>query len=100
MRFFSALARPGPPYGSRPGLLIVACLMTRGLAGIDGEDGTESAPAVVTAIAMPLTFSIANGMGIGFITYAAVKVMSGKGGECPPAVYAIALLFVLKFSLL
>ena len=54
---------------------------------------------MVTAIAMRLTFSIANGMGIGFITYAAVKFMSGKGGACPPAVYAIALLFVLKFSL-
>ena len=58
------------------------------------------ATCVVTAIAMPLTFSIANGMGIGFITYAAVKVMSGKGGACPPAVYAIAMLFVRKFSLL
>ena len=55
---------------------------------------------MVTAIAMRLTFSIANGMGVGFITYAAVKVMSGKGGEYPPAVYAIARLFVLKFSLL
>jgi AGZA family xanthine/uracil permease-like MFS transporter len=55
---------------------------------------------VVTAIAMPLTFSIAHGMGIGFITYVAVKVLSGKGAECPPAVYVIALLFALKFSLL
>ena len=98
--FFSPLAQTVPPYATAPALLFVACLMTRGLAEIDWEDVTESAPAVVTAIAMPLTFSIANGMGIGFITYAAVKVMSGKGGECPPAVYAIALLFVLKFSLL
>jgi AGZA family xanthine/uracil permease-like MFS transporter len=97
--FFSPLAQTVPPYATAPALLFVACLMTRGLAEIDWEDVTESAPAVVTAIAMPLTFSIANGMGIGFITYAAVKVMSGKGGECPPAVYAIALLFVLKFSL-
>ncbi len=98
--FFSPLAQTVPPYATAPALLFVACLMTRGLAEIDWEDVTESAPAVVTAIAMPLTFSIANGMGIGFITYAAVKVMSGKGGACPPAVYAIALLFVLKFSLL
>ena len=98
--FFSPLAQTVPPYATAPALLFVACLMTRGLAEIDWEDVTESAPAVVTAIAMPLTFSIANGMGIGFITYAAVKVMSGKGGECPPAVFAIALLFVLKFSLL
>ena len=98
--FFSPLAQTVPPYATAPALLFVACLMTRGLAEIDWEDVTESAPAVVTAITMPLTFSIANGMGIGFITYAAVKVMSGKGGGCPPAVYAIALLFVLKFSLL
>ncbi len=98
--FFSPLAQTVPPYATAPALLFVACLMTRGLAEIDWEDVTESAPAVVTAIAMPLTFSIANGMGIGFITYAAVKVMSGRHGECPPAVYAIALLFVVKFSLL
>ncbi len=80
--------------------MFVACLMTRGLAEIDWDDITESAPAVVTAIAMPLTFSIAHGMGIGFITYAAVKVLSGKGNDCPPAVYLIALLFALKFALL
>ena len=58
------------------------------------------ATCVVAAITMPLTFSIPNGMGIGFITYAAVKVSSGKGGACPPAVYAIAQLFVREFSLL
>jgi AGZA family xanthine/uracil permease-like MFS transporter len=98
--FFSPLAQTVPGYATAPALLFVACLMTRGLSEIDWEDVTESAPAVVTAIAMPLTFSIAHGMGIGFITYAAVKIMSGKGVDCPPAVYVIALLFVLKFALL
>jgi AGZA family xanthine/uracil permease-like MFS transporter len=97
--FFSPLAQTVPGYATAPALLFVACLMTRGLAEIDWEDVTESAPAVVTAIAMPLTFSIAHGMGIGFITYVAVKVLSGKAGECPPAVYVIALLFVVKFAL-
>ena len=97
--FFSPLAQTVPPYATAPALLFVACLMTRGLAEIDWEDVTESAPAVVTAIAMPLTFSIAHGMGIGFITYVAVKVLSGKAGECPPAVYVIAALFVVKFAL-
>ncbi len=98
--FFSPLAQTVPAYATAPALLFVACLMTRGLSEIDWEDITESAPAVVTAIAMPLTFSIAHGMGIGFITYAAVKLLSGKGNDCPPAVYAIALLFVVKFALL
>ena len=89
-----------PAYATAPALLFVACLMTRGRAEIVWDDITESAPAVVTAITMPLTFSIAHGMGIGFINDAAVKVIGGKGTNCPPAVYVITLLFVLKFSLL
>lgn len=97
--FFSPLAQTVPPYATAPALLFVACLMTRGLAEIDWDDVTEAAPAVVTAIAMPLTFSIANGLGIGFITYAAVKILSGQAKDCPPAVYAIALLFIVKFAL-
>ncbi len=54
---------------------------------------------MVTAFAMPWTFSIAHDMGIGFTTDAAVKGQSGTGNDCPPAVYVIALLFVLKFAL-
>ncbi len=98
--FFAPLAQTVPAYATAPALLFVACLMTRGLAEIDWDDVTESAPAVVTAIAMPLTFSIANGLGIGFITYAAIKIMSGRVADCPPAVYVIAALFLLKFALL
>ena len=98
--FFSPLAQTVPGYATAPALLFVACLMARGLAEIDWEDVTEYAPAVVTAIAMPLTFSIAHGLGIGFITYAAVKLLSGKGAECPVAVYVIAVLFIVKFAVL
>ena len=49
---------------------------------------------------MPLSFSIADGIGLGFITYAAVKLVSGKARECPLAVYVVALIFVLKFAFL
>lgn len=98
--FFSPLAQTVPAYATAPALLFVACLMTRGLAEIDWDDVTEFAPAVVTAIAMPLTFSIAHGIGIGFITYAAVKLLSGRAGECPVAVHVIALLFLVKFVVL
>jgi AGZA family xanthine/uracil permease-like MFS transporter len=98
--FFAPLAQTVPAFATAPALLFVACLMTRGLEEIDWDDVTEFAPAVVTAIAMPLTFSIAHGLGLGFITYAAVKILSGRPADCPLAVYAIAVLFLVKFALL
>ncbi len=68
--FFSPLAGMIPAYASAAALLYVACVMTQGLAEITWDDITEYAPAVVTAVAMPLTYSIATGIGLGFITYA------------------------------
>jgi AGZA family xanthine/uracil permease-like MFS transporter len=67
--FFAPLAQSVPAYATASALLFVACLMARSLADIDWQDVTESAPAVVAAIAMPLSFSIAEGIGLGFITY-------------------------------
>ncbi len=98
--FFSPLAQTVPSYATAPALLFVACLMARGLAELDWEDATEYAPAVLTAVAMPLTFSIAHGIGLGFIAYASIKIISGRFDSCPPAVIVIALLFVLKFAFL
>jgi AGZA family xanthine/uracil permease-like MFS transporter len=89
-----------PKYASAAALLYVACVMTQGLAGIEWDDITEYAPAVLTAIAMPLTFSIATGIGLGFITYALCKVLSGRFAEAKPAVLFLAALFVVKFALL
>ena len=86
-----------PAYASAAALLYVACVMTRGLAEIDWEDVTEYAPAVVTAITMPLTYSIATGIGLGFISYALVKIVSGKMREASPAVIVLAILFAAKF---
>jgi AGZA family xanthine/uracil permease-like MFS transporter len=60
--FFAPLAESVPPYATAPALLFVACLMTRGFSELDWSDVTEYAPAVVTALVMPLTFSIANGI--------------------------------------
>ncbi len=98
--FFSPLAQTVPSYATAPALLFVACLMARGLAELDWEDATEYAPGVVTALSMPLTFSIAHGIGLGFITYAVIKILSGKFSECPPAVLVIAALFAIKFAVL
>ena len=84
--------------GLKLGLNARAALMTRGLAEIDWEDVTEYAPAVVTAISMPLAYSIATGIGLGFISYALVKIVSGKMREASPAVIVLALLFAAKFA--
>ncbi len=98
--FLAPLAQSVPIYATAPALLFVACLMARGLAELDWDDATEYAPAVVTALAMPLTFSIANGIALGFITYAAVKLMSGRLAEAGPAMLVLAGLFVVKYAIL
>ena len=98
--FLAPLARTIPPYATAAALLFVACLMARSLAGLDWEDLTESAPAIVCALGMPLSFSIADGIGMGFISYVAIKLLSGRAAECPVAVYVIAAIFLGKFVLL
>jgi AGZA family xanthine/uracil permease-like MFS transporter len=97
--FFSPLAGMVPAYASATALLYVACVMTRGLAELDWNDVTEYAPAVVTAISMPLTYSIATGIGLGFITYALVKIAAGKLDEAKPAVVVLAIIFAGKLAL-
>ena len=97
---FAPLAESVPPYATGAALLFVACLMVRSIAGLDWDDATEAVPAVVTALAMPLSFSVADGIGLGFMTYAVVKLLAGRYRECPTAVYVVAVIFLLKFALL
>ncbi len=98
--FFAPLAQSVPAYATASALLFVACLMTRSLADLDWNDITESAPAVVAAIAMPLAFSIAEGIGLGFISYILIKIVSGRARDCSIAAYVIAVIFALKYALL
>ena len=97
---FSPLATSIPAYATAPALVFVACLMTRGLTEVNWDDVTEYAPALVTAISMPLTYSIAHGIAFGFITYAAIKLLSGRRSEAKPAVVVLAVLFIVKFAYL
>jgi len=97
---FAPLAGTVPACATAPALCYVAVLMVRGLSEIDWDDLTESAPAVITAISMPFTFSIAHGIAFGFITYAAIKVLAGRVHDLSPMVAVIAVLFVLKFAFL
>jgi AGZA family xanthine/uracil permease-like MFS transporter len=96
--FLSPLASTIPGYATAPALLYVACLMTRGLTEIDWEDASEFVPAVVTALAMPLTYSIAHGIAFGFVAYAAIKIMSGRFRDLNAALVILAVLFVIKFA--
>jgi AGZA family xanthine/uracil permease-like MFS transporter len=95
--FVAPLAQSIPAYATAPALLYVACLMTRSLTEVAWDDLTEAAPAVITALAMPFTFSIAEGIAFGFISYAAIKLVTGRFRELHPAVGILAVLFVIKY---
>lgn len=97
---FAPLAGSVPAYATAPALCYVAVLMIRGLAEIDWDDLTETAPAVITAITMPFTFSIAHGIAFGFVSYAVIKLLAGRVRELSPMVAIIAVVFVLKFAYL
>lgn len=96
--FLSPLAGSVPAFATAPALLFVAVLMTAGLAEIDWSDITVAAPVVITALAMPLTFSIANGIAFGFIAWAAIKLLAGRWRELNPALVILAVLFVVKLG--
>ena len=97
---FAPLAGTVPAYATAPALCYVAILMSRGLAEIEWDDLTEATPAVVTAITIPFTFSIAHGISFGFISYVAIKVLAGRARDVSPTVAIIAAAFVAKFALL
>ncbi|AUH49770.1 guanine permease [Chromobacterium sp. ATCC 53434] len=96
--WLSPLAATVPAYATAPALCYVAVLMARGLAEIEWNDLTESAPAVMTALAMPFTFSIADGIAFGFISYAVIKILAGRFADLKPAVLVIAALWIFKLA--
>ncbi|MFL6707833.1 MAG: NCS2 family permease [Massilia sp.] len=96
--FIAPLAGVVPAYATAPALLFVACLMLRELGGIEWEETTESIPAAITAIAIPFTYSIAEGIGFGFITYAILKLATGRARQVAPVVWIIALVFAARFA--
>lgn len=98
--FFSPLAAAVPAAATAPALILVGSLMLRNVLEVAWDDFTESVPAFLTLIAMPLTFSIANGLALGFISYPVLKVVAGRGREVSPLVYVLAALFVLRFAYL
>lgn len=98
--FLAPLAGSVPATATAPALIYVATLMLREFAEIAWDDATEAAPAVLTAIAMPFTYSIANGLAFGFVTYAGLKLLTGRARDVHTASWIIAGLFVMRFVLL
>ncbi len=96
---FSPLAGSVPAYATAPALLYVAGLMLRELVEIKWEDVTDAAPAALTALMMPFTYSIANGLAFGFISYAVLKTITGRVREVHAATWLVAALFVVRFAL-
>jgi AGZA family xanthine/uracil permease-like MFS transporter len=97
--FFAPIATAIPGFATAPALVVVACLMMRALGDIGWDDATDYVPAVVVALAMPFTFSITSGIGLGFVVYVVVKLAAGRVAEIPGAVWLIAALSVAKFAL-
>ena len=98
--FFLPLAQMLPGFAVDGALIYVAMLMMSSLRGLDWDDLTEYAPAVCTTVMMAFTFSIANGIAFGFITYTVLKVGAGKSSQVSNGVWALTALFVAKFIFL
>ncbi|EBE2637527.1 adenine permease AdeP [Salmonella enterica] len=94
--FLSPLAGMVPPYAAAGALIYVGVLMTSSLARVNWQDLTESVPAFITAVMMPFSFSITEGIALGFISYCVMKNGTGRLRDLSPCVVIVALLFVLK----
>ncbi|HEY0515318.1 MAG TPA: NCS2 family permease [Thermoanaerobaculia bacterium] len=83
-----------------PALILVGTLMVRAVREIDWSDITEAAPAFFTVLLMPLTFNISHGLAAGIVAYALTKLAARRGGEVHWLMYALAVLFVLRYAFL
>jgi AGZA family xanthine/uracil permease-like MFS transporter len=98
--FFAPLAGMIPAYATAGALFYVAMLMMSGMAHIDWNDHTTTIPAIITAIMMPLTFSVTDGLAMGFISFVAIKLGTGKHKEISASLYVLAAICILKFTFL
>ena len=98
--FFSPLFLSIPSAATAPALIIVGLLMAEQIKNVDFDDFSESIPAFVCMLMMPLTYSISNGILIGMITYVLMNIICGKFKKLSPAMYILAVLFILKYILI
>ena len=96
--FFSPLATSLPKEIDGAALLYVAILFVRNITDIEWDDIAESGPAVLAMITMPLTYSISNGIALAFVSYALIRLFTGKFSSTSPAIWVIAILSVISFA--
>ncbi len=99
MIFFAPLAGMIPPFATAGALLYVALLMMSGMQHLSWTDPTELLPALLTIIMVPLSFSIANGIAAGFLSYVLLKVIAGKSADVTAAAWVMAVIFTARFAL-
>lgn len=95
--WFSPLAKTVPAFATAPALLYIGVQMMRSVIEIEWHDITESAPAFITIVFMPFTYSIADGIAMGFISYAVIKLLCNRTKEVPPMVWIVAVAWAAKF---
>lgn len=98
--FFAPIFTAIPGFATAPALVFVGFLMLMSVSEIDFGDFTESVPAYLTIIAMPLMYSISEGIAIGFISYVILNVCCGKSKKVTPLMYVLSVLFVCKYIFL
>ena len=95
--FFAPLAKSVPAYATAPAVIYVGVLMIQGITGIKWDDITEAVPAFLTIVFMPFTYSIADGIAMGFISYALVKLCTGQAKTVPYMVWIVAFVWGWMF---
>ena len=98
--FLSPIFITIPSFATAPALLFVGFLMISAVTAIDFNDYTEAVPAYLALIAMPLTYSISEGIAAGVISYVVINLVSGKAKKITPLMYVLAVLFICKFIFL
>ena len=96
--FLAPFAGLVPPEATAPALIIVGFLMFAAIREIDVTNLLDGFPALLTLIMMPLTYSITNGIGAGFVSYVFLRLVSGRAREVPPLLWIVSLAFVIYFA--
>ena len=95
--FFSPLATSLPKEIDAAALIYISTLFLRNITDIEWDDAAEAGPAVLAMIAMPFTYSISNGIALAFVSYAAIRIFTGKFGSTSSAIWVIAILSLISF---
>jgi len=89
-----------PAYATAPALILVGTLMSGAIARVKWDDFTEAAPAFLTLICTPLTFSIASGLSLGLLSFTFIKLFSGRRKDISPLIWVLSALFLLRYAFL